>query len=186
MIWPQIRVSRCRKPFGQPLWKIHGFPENLWFSIEPYQIPRIWRYIRVSRCRKPFGQPLWKIHGFPENLWFYIEPYQIPRIWPYIRVSRCRKPFGQPLWKIHGFPENLWFPRKPLVFHRTIPDTKDLTSYSSSSMSKILRSTLMGTSWYLSKSMFFWPLRTDKQASRQFMFARFFSTRKRISTIRVL
>jgi hypothetical protein len=31
-------------------------------------------------------------------------------------------------------------------------------------MSKTLRSTLMGTSWYLSKSMFFWPLRTDKQA----------------------
>jgi hypothetical protein len=69
--------------------------------------------------------------------------------------------------KTSGFPENLWFPRKPLVFHRSIPDTKDLTSYSSSSMSKILRSTLMGTSWYLSKSMFFWPLRTDKQASKQ-------------------
>ena len=76
--------------------------------------------------------------------------------------------------------ENAWFPRKPLVFHRTIPDTKDLTSYSSSSMSETLRSTLMGTSWYLSKSMLFYLCgQTSKQASRQFMFARLFSTRKR-------
>jgi hypothetical protein len=56
-------------------------------------------------------------------------------------------------------------------------------------MSETLASTLMGTSWYLSKSMFFGPVRTDKQASkqvskqasRQFMFARLFSTRKRIN-----
>ncbi len=96
-IWPHIPVPRCRKPFGQPLWKIHGFPENLWFSTEPYQISRIWPHIRVPRCRKLFGQPLWKMLGFPKNLWFSIEPYQIPRIWPHIRVPRCRKPFGQPL-----------------------------------------------------------------------------------------
>jgi hypothetical protein len=70
--------------------------------------------------------------------------------------------------------------QKTLVFHRTIPDTKDLTLYSSSSMSKTFRPTLMENSWYLSKWMFFLPLRTDKQASRQFMFARLFSTRKRI------
>jgi hypothetical protein len=34
-------------------------------------------------------------------------------------------------------------------------------------MSETIRSTLMGISWYLSKSMFFWTLRTDKQASKQ-------------------
>jgi hypothetical protein len=34
-------------------------------------------------------------------------------------------------------------------------------------MSEILRSTLMGTAWYLSKSRFFLPLRTDKQSSKQ-------------------
>jgi hypothetical protein len=69
--------------------------------------------------------------------------------------------------KTSGFPENLGFPRKPRVFHRTIPDTKDLTLYSSSSMLKTLRPTLMGTSWYLSKSMFFWPVRTHNQSIKQ-------------------
>jgi hypothetical protein len=38
----------------------------------------------------------------------------------------------------------------------------------------------MGTSWHLSKSMFFWPLRA--QASKQFFFPRLFSTRKRIDS----
>jgi hypothetical protein len=70
-ISPYIRAPRCRKPFGQPLWKTHGFTENLWFSIEPYQIPRIWPYIRVPRCRKPFGQPLWELHGIPQNQCFF-------------------------------------------------------------------------------------------------------------------
>src|SRR6202044_4211633 len=40
--------------------------------------------------------------------------------------------------------ENPWFLSKPLVFHGTIPDTNDLTSDSSSSMSKTFRSTLYG------------------------------------------
>jgi hypothetical protein len=57
------------------LWKIHGFTENLWFSIELSQIPGIWPHIRIPRSRKPFGQSLWKIHGSTENLWFSIEPY---------------------------------------------------------------------------------------------------------------
>ncbi len=67
-------------------------------------------------------------------------------IWPQIRVSRCEKPFGQPLWK------NSWIPRKPLVFHRTVSDTKDLTLYSSSSMSETLWSNLMENSWFPPKT----------------------------------
>ena len=51
--------------------------------------------------------------------------------------------------------ENSWFPRKPLVFHRTIPDTKDLTLYSSSSMSKTLQPTLMENSWFPRKPLVF-------------------------------
>jgi hypothetical protein len=54
-------------------------------------------------------------------------------------------------------------------------------------MSETLRSTVMGTSWYLSKSMFFDLCgQTSKQASRQFMFARLFSTRKRIDSLLLL
>jgi hypothetical protein len=45
--------------------------------------------------------------------------------------------------------ENSWFHRKPLVFHRTILDTKDLSSDSSSSMSKTPRSMLTEISWLL-------------------------------------
>src|SRR5437868_15132794 len=51
--------------------------------------------------------------------------------------------------------ENSWFLSKPLIFHRTIPDTNDLTSDSSSSMSKTLRSTLMENSWFSSKPLVF-------------------------------
>ncbi len=53
------------------------------------------------------------------------------------------------------FVENSWFHRKPLVFHRTIPDTRDLTSYSNSSKSKTLRSILMENSWFHRKLLVF-------------------------------
>ena len=89
---------------------------------------------------------------FSQNLRFSIEPYQIPRIWPQIWAPRHRTPFGQPLWKIHGFSQNLWFSI----------GTKNLTSDSSSSMSKTVRSTLMDN------RCFFDP--ADTQASRQFFF----------------
>jgi hypothetical protein len=109
MIWPQIWAPWHRKPLHQSLWKIHGFSQNLWFSIEPYQIPPIWPQIRAPWHRKPLDQFLWKIHGFFQNLWFFMEPYQIPPIWPQIRVPWCRKPFGQPLSKIHSFSQNRCF-----------------------------------------------------------------------------
>jgi hypothetical protein len=47
------------------------FPENLWFSTEPYQIPSIWPHIQVPRCRKPFGQPLGELHGISQNRCFF-------------------------------------------------------------------------------------------------------------------
>ena len=121
---------------------------------------------------------LWKTVVLDKPPIFHTKSNEIPMIWPQIRVPRCRKPFGQP------FMENSWFLLKPLVFHGTIPDTNDLTLDSSSSMSKTLRSTLMENSWFLSKSMFFWSsadIQATKQASKQFMFVRLFSTRKRIN-----
>jgi len=70
-IWPRIGLLDIENTSVNPYGKFMVPQKNLWFSTEPYQIPKILPQIRVPRCRKLLGQPLRNIHGFSKNRCFF-------------------------------------------------------------------------------------------------------------------